>query len=158
MGDTNPAQDESPPGLHMGVSGTVDEPSEVTLWLSVGLDGSPTRATLNLTVPGPGTYSLESLAGSATMTTFTSADADAGGGTRHVVQAKGTLVVYSAAATGCTEEFNSANMIVGACARTLTLGLNLSPSSEYPVSGTFSIDLLTKLVVTGTTSALSCVD
>jgi hypothetical protein len=110
-----------------------------------------------MAVPAPGTYSLESLGVVMTLLTSSSAAADAGI-TEREANVRGRVTVTSAAATGCTDAFNMASEIVEVCATTLVLDLTLVPSPDYPLSGTFSINLLTKLVITGTTTSLSCVD
>jgi hypothetical protein len=155
--DVSPAQNERPQGLGLYVDGFASECSSATFNLYVEMSGSLASASMEFVIPAPGTYSLESLGAVMTTLTSSSADADAGITTRdaHVT---GTVTVTSASETGCTAEFNSADQIYQACASTLVLNLTLAPSPEYPVSGTFSIDLLTKLVVIGTTTALSCAD
>jgi hypothetical protein len=158
IGDMSPSRDQIPTGLAIEVDGSSSAPSQADLWVTVSLEGSPSTTSLHVTAPAPGTYSLDSLSTTVDVYTQSSASTDAGGGTSREVPAKGTVSVTSASATGCTAAFNAADQIVEACARTLVLNLTLSPSPEYPVSGGFSIDLLTKLVVVGTTTALSCVD
>jgi len=157
LDEESPSQDESPPGLTLDVEGEAHESSSATFTLNASLSGSAVNVMMVVAIPAPGTYSLESLAAVMRLLTSSSSAADAGV-TEQEVNVRGSVTVMSAAATGCTEAFNAASEIVEVCARTLVLDLTLLPSPQYPVSGTFSISLLTKLVVTGTTTSLSCVD